>query len=97
MFFFLKKGSNWEGEWTLLYVATFLRALKEYSSMTLYLALPPPTEMVKIQNKIVIDHPSLSEFVLCRNRCFDLLLSFFPKLSPELFCFVLVELNLLEL
>lgn len=93
--FILKKESNWEGEWTLLNVATFLRALKEYSLMTLYLPLPPPIEMVEIKKK------KLSVIIIlvwiCRNGCFDLLLSFFPKLSPELFCFVLVKLNLLEL
>ena len=95
--FILKKESNWEGEWTLLYVATFLRALKEYFSMTLYLLLPPPIEMVEIEKKNYQWSSSLFEFVLYRNGCFDLLLSFFSKLSPELFCFVLVKLNLLEL
>ena len=72
--FILKKESNWEGEWTLLCVATFLRALKEYSSMTLYLALPPPTEMVEIQKKIVSDHHP------CLNLCYagtDALISYF--------------------
>ena len=61
--FILKKESNWEGEWTLLNVATFLRALKEYFSMTLYLPLPPPIEMVEIEKKIVSDHhPCLNLF-----------------------------------
>ena len=61
--FILKKESNWEGEWTLLNVATFLRALKEYFLMTLYLPLPPPIEMVEIKKKIVSDHhPCLNLF-----------------------------------
>ena len=62
-FFILKKESNWEGEWTLLNVATFLRALKEYFLMTLYLPLPPSIEMVEIEKKIVSDHhPCLNLF-----------------------------------
>ena len=71
-FFILKKESNWEGEWTLLNVATFLRALKEYFSMTLYLPLPPPIEMVEIEKKNCQWSSSLFEFVLYRNGCFHL-------------------------
>ena len=52
--FILKKESNWEGEWTLLYVATFLRALKEYSSMTLYLALPHLLKWLKSKKKLSV-------------------------------------------
>ena len=60
--FILKKESNWEGEWTLLNVATFLRALKEYFLMTLYLPLPPPIEMVEIEKKNCQWSSSLFEF-----------------------------------
>ena len=94
--FILKKESNWEGEWTLLNVATFLRALKEYFSMTLYLPLPPTYWNGRNRKK------KLSVIIIIVWICFiqeRMLssLSFFSKLSPELFCFVLVKLNLLEL
>ena len=89
--FILKKESNWEGEWTLLNVATFLRALKEYFLMTLYLPLPPPIEMVEIKKKIVSDHhPCLNLFY----TGMDALISYFHFFQSFLqSCFVLCQSN----